>query len=904
MAVHTLVSCAEYRALIFFFEPACRDDDYNERGLCIIYFGSRKDLLEDLNNESTAALRRLGSGNELRKLFYRLMTRLGIEFRTSRLRRNSCRVWVNTIPLCRGIGTRRAERGRIARVTRHLVYRSPRLRRTIRRENLKRSKPGLGIFSSPHTHAARRAARAHLRPAPAPARLPRRSMPAVKVFNIFGGQKAADKRATPAPAAKPAAAPAGRTLYRTFSVAPDRSSEQHKGKVTTLAANIEKKIVDSEPLVKLSSDKVQRFLNKININVVSTSDRGPAAARAGRSPAYENVNIVRVDDFDEPKRDKTIERNKDYSSIYENVTVIGLDHEQLSSDRVGAAGESQLNRALESFDRILCEFSTNSKLIRNVNNFVPPKLQKSKTCSIIESRCILKTNNLNSQNDCKIANKVKRNNSIDKTTSLWNLADMKGKQLTSPLLPLPPSPGERTNADKYATYKISSKSNQPRVNGIKSEDLKKLDVKTRILKKTLSNPPSAPVPVASKAKVHNIKKIDKKIIDSKITKPDIEPPTKAAKYKEASKSQMQKAKSVWEIGNEPLIPTVLERTRSSTSIVGSPSKIPVIRSQMTQNKFSSTRALFSPTPVDLNNVDQARECAQRKKNIAPRKNIEKLDTSRPAKQKSQLNLKSDAKRQNDKTKRDPSDKKAVSSPKTAPRDYSDEINAVRAKLQQRKINKRDVGTVTPGLKRNGGEPERTGSAASPVKTIVKKLELKTALEARADPDSFVSCKVIPAAHKEICVANTTFHNHLSKLVNRQVRCAETRSDVTTCIQNDVQPLRKRALDKISDAQSDCSDDSGHASNDHDAAFDLTEHATTDESDCRYEVSKPFEMEVPPMEAAERPVRPARRNEVVSGTRASAAAPKVDEQVGVRDAVYASIAAARARQVLLPRRPVI
>lgn len=715
-------------------------------------------------------------------------------------------------------------------------------------------------------------------------------MPAVKVFNIFGGQKPTEKHP---PSASPAQQGALQKFYRTFSVGPETPPEHKGSKVTAIAACLERKI--SEP-VKINSDNVQKFVSKVNIgdSVVNTK----AECSTPRRHVYENVNIAGDNNV---VRDQLLEETKGYSSIYENVTIVGKPAETKATN--SSIAETKLNKALESFDKILSEF-TYTSLTDTKNIFIPPKLQKSKTCSIIESRCILKKSNSDPESDCKTRNKVARNNSIDKTTSLWNLDDMKGKELTAPLVPLTSTPNDKMNPDKYATYKITSK-NPSRPNCFKAEDLKKLDVKTRILKKTLSNPPSTPVPVVTKTKAV-MKKIEKKVVETKKTKPRTCTDNGSLNIKisleskETPKSQMQKAKSVWEIGNESMISPGLERTKSTTSIAGSPSKIPVIRSQMSHNKFSSTRALFSPTPVDLSNVDQARECAQKKKPLAPRKHNEKPDGNKQIRQKSLLNLKTDLKKHSDKPKKETVDiKKTIMPSKTTLKDYTEEIKAVRAQLQHRTINKRDI-VVPPETKRNENELEEIDSTLSPVKSIVKKLELKTAKELKTDSSPFVNCKVIPAVHKELCVANTTFHNHLSTLVGRQVKYVESRDDSKTCSQVEKLALHKQTDEKISDTHSDCSDDSGHVSNDaahdNDQAFDnvhdLSPVHSVDEVDFKvFDGPKQFGIDVPENAKSVCPVRPARRggrgNEVASGTRATdAAVPKVDEQV--RDTVNISI----------------
>lgn len=708
-------------------------------------------------------------------------------------------------------------------------------------------------------------------------------MPAVKVFNIFGGQKPTEKH----PSVQPSSNPIQR-LYRTFSLATEAAPEQKGTKVTAIAACLEKRISDSPVNSKVSnSDNVQKS-GKINETFVSLPDSSKS------HHVYENVNIGGNNNNKTIVKANLLDETKGYSSIYENITV--LSKYKNSQKECDGSRMSKLSKALESFDKILFEFSSSAPTTpeskTNKPYFILPKLQKSKTCSIIESHCILKKTRSDSNGGHKDRNKVARNNSIDKTTSLWNLDDMKGKELTAPLVPLTSMTIEKINPDKYATYKITTK-NSSRPNCIKTEDLKKLDVKTRILKKTLSNPPSTPVPVVAKTKPVT-KKVEKKASDPKKIKPKSCTDNGSLNIKtnvesrEMPKSQMQKAKSVWEIRNETIIVPHLERTRSTTSISGSPSKIPVIRSQMSNNKFSSTRALFSPTPVDLHNIDQHRECAQKKKPIVSRKTNDRPEVYKQIKQKSQLNLKTESKRSNDKLKKETVDnKKSVSSPKPTIKDYTDEINAMRAKLQQRKINnKRDL-VVSADTKRNENEADEIDSTLSPVKSIVKKLELKTAMETKSESAQFVNCKVIPATHKELCVANTTFHNHLSTLVGRQIKYVESRDDIKTCSQVEKLSLHKHTDEKISDTHSDCSDDSGHVSNDpvtdHDQTF-YNDLSPVDEVDCKvFDGPKQFGIALPENAKSVCPVRPARRarvNEVASGTRATDSS-KVDEQV--RDA---------------------
>lgn len=67
-------------------------------------------------------------------------------------------------------------------------------------------------------------------------------------------------------------------------------------------------------------------------------------------------------------------KNEDFKITAENVTIIEIDDVK-----------DKLKTAIDNFDRILSEYTSPIKLAN-----AKPKLQKSKTCSIIESKCILK----------------------------------------------------------------------------------------------------------------------------------------------------------------------------------------------------------------------------------------------------------------------------------------------------------------------------------------------------------------------------------------------------------------------------------------------------------------------------------------------------------------------------------
>lgn len=101
----------------------------------------------------------------------------------------------------------------------------------------------------------------------------------------------------------------------------------------------------------------------------------------------------------------TIKRNCDKKCI--------LDEKRNNTKTKQIICSNKLRSAIDNFDKILNEHN-------NINNNKTkiPKLVKAKTCSIIESKCILKKSNSQPLSDCKTDNK---NNVVIKTKSLNNL---------------------------------------------------------------------------------------------------------------------------------------------------------------------------------------------------------------------------------------------------------------------------------------------------------------------------------------------------------------------------------------------------------------------------------------------------------------------------------------------------
>ncbi|GAB0097355.1 hypothetical protein DMENIID0001_129920 [Sergentomyia squamirostris] len=250
-------------------------------------------------------------------------------------------------------------------------------------------------------------------------------------------------------------------------------------------------------------------------------------------------------------------------------SVLSLEDEIFEELEKVAHDEAKLNAVLQNFDKILADFNAQThkqqpkkeKIKPKVENQVkktevslkekpskipqPPQgLQKSKTCSIIESRCILKKTPSDS-GEFVNPDRLKINCSLDArlnlfnqaTRSLWNLQDFEefaksGAESLKSESNLPEKSDVESQGKNYNTYKIKSGS---RV--IESE-------------KTLKANPNG----LSKS-VSQINRDTSK----DVKKPQIE----GAK----SKTQFTRAKSVWELGNPTLSqPNQLRRTISNSRI--------------------------------------------------------------------------------------------------------------------------------------------------------------------------------------------------------------------------------------------------------------------------------------------------------------------------------------------------
>lgn len=120
------------------------------------------------------------------------------------------------------------------------------------------------------------------------------------------------------------------------------------------------------------------------------------------------------------------------SSVESNVTVVEVNYDSTKATEDG----NKLRIVINNFDKILDEYGTQKKKETRI-----PKLQKSKTCSIIESKCILKKSNsqpLNknesSASSCTLQHKTKSMGHIDQDVSKFSTARKpKGEIISAPI---------------------------------------------------------------------------------------------------------------------------------------------------------------------------------------------------------------------------------------------------------------------------------------------------------------------------------------------------------------------------------------------------------------------------------------------------------------------------------------
>lgn len=115
-----------------------------------------------------------------------------------------------------------------------------------------------------------------------------------------------------------------------------------------------------------------------------------------------------------------------YSKLTFDDTELSLEDEIFEELEKVAHDEAKLNAAIQNFDKILNEYKTKETKKSEVKpSGIPKPLQKSKTCSIIESKCILKKEQKKVNKPLKVENieTVTSAGYYQITKSLWNLED-------------------------------------------------------------------------------------------------------------------------------------------------------------------------------------------------------------------------------------------------------------------------------------------------------------------------------------------------------------------------------------------------------------------------------------------------------------------------------------------------
>lgn len=115
-----------------------------------------------------------------------------------------------------------------------------------------------------------------------------------------------------------------------------------------------------------------------------------------------------------------------YSKLTFDDTEQSLEDEIFEELEKVSHDEAKLNAAIQNFDKILNEYKTKELKKSEVKpSGIPKPLQKSKTCSIIESKCILKKEQKKVNKPLKVENveSVTSAGYFQITKSLWNLED-------------------------------------------------------------------------------------------------------------------------------------------------------------------------------------------------------------------------------------------------------------------------------------------------------------------------------------------------------------------------------------------------------------------------------------------------------------------------------------------------
>lgn len=191
---------------------------------------------------------------------------------------------------------------------------------------------------------------------------------------------------------------------------------RHKLKSINGAQQQQQKIISNGSCIAQKIDHVKPVASNLSRNSPVTKVKKPT------SP------IVKKPDA---KSDMLSDDDEFYAKLSFDDTEQSLEDEIFEELEKVAHDEAKLNAAIQNFDKILSEYKTKevkkTELTPTKPSAIPKPLQKSKTCSIIESKCILKK-----KQEEKKVNKPIRVENVETVThagyyqitkSLWNLED-------------------------------------------------------------------------------------------------------------------------------------------------------------------------------------------------------------------------------------------------------------------------------------------------------------------------------------------------------------------------------------------------------------------------------------------------------------------------------------------------
>jgi hypothetical protein len=196
------------------------------------------------------------------------------------------------------------------------------------------------------------------------------------------------------------------------------------------------------PVPAVRKNKIAKPINTIvsvpkatvcNLSRNSPGNRPVAKIKKPTSPVVKKLGDG---EHCEPAKTPILSDDDDfYSKMTFDETQQSLEDEIFEELEKVAHDEAKLNAAIQNFDKILNEY--NDKRGKRADeqrpSAIPKPLQKSKTCSIIESKCILKKHQLKKSNTAppqqqqqqppiKVEN-IPSANYYQLTKSLWNLED-------------------------------------------------------------------------------------------------------------------------------------------------------------------------------------------------------------------------------------------------------------------------------------------------------------------------------------------------------------------------------------------------------------------------------------------------------------------------------------------------